>query len=127
MTAPDYEVWASRSRRLVLICFAGLPVVFTLSLLLFPGCGRQASVVIWLLHMLPLTLFVAGILRQNVRTHLWLCFILLGYFLLAVQYIFACQSVLGALELALIVVLFNAAMLYVRWRSRALAAVELQE
>jgi uncharacterized membrane protein len=34
---------------------------------------------------------------------------------------------LSAIELALIVVLFIAAMMYVRWRSRALAATEIME
>jgi uncharacterized membrane protein len=131
MPVPDYENWSRRSRQLVLLCFWGLPLVFTLSILVFPACGRQVSMatslVIWLLHMLPLTLLVAGIMRQNTRTHVWLCFVLLGYFLLAVQNIFVCQGLLNVLELVLIVVLFNAAMLYVRWRSRALAAVKIQE
>lgn len=127
MSTSDYENWSRRSRQLVLLCFFGLPVVFTLSSLIVPGCGRPPSTVIWLLHMLPLLLFVAGVIRQNVRTHVWLCFVMLGYFLLAVQDIFACQSLLNAIELALIVVLFIAAMLYVRWRSRALAATEILE
>lgn len=124
MSNPDYENWSQRCRSLVLLCFFSLPVIFTLSLLLFPACGRPASMVIWLMHMLPLLLFVAGLLRQNVRSHVWLCFAMLGYFLLAVQNIFACQSVLAAIELLAIVVLFIAAMLYVRWRSRALVAAE---
>lgn len=127
MSTSNYENWSGRCRQLVLLCFFGLPVVFTLSLLIVPGCGRQPSMVIWLLHMLPLLLFVVGVIKQNVRTHVWLCFVMLGYFLLAVQNIFVCQSLLNALELALIVVLFIAAMMYVRWRSRALAAKEILE
>lgn len=127
MAVQDYERWSKLCRQLVLFCFFSLPVVFTLSQLLLPACGMPSNKVIWLLHMLPLLLFVAGLLRQNVRTYVWLCFVMLGYFLLAVQSIFACQSLLGAIELALIVVLFNAAMLYVRWRSRALAAAKTLE
>ena len=127
MSTSNYENWSRRCRQLVLLCFFGLPVVFTLSLLVVPGCGRQPSIVIWLLHMLPLLLFVLGVIRQNVRTHVWLCFVMLGYFLLAVQNIFVCQSVLSAIEVALIVVLFISAMMYVRWRSRALAAAQILE
>ena len=127
MSTSDYENWSRRCRQLVLLCFFGLPVVFTLSLLVVPGCGRQPSIVIWLLHMLPLLLFVLGVIRQNVRTHVWLCFVMLGYFLLAVQNIFVCQSLLSAIEVALIVVLFISAMMYIRWRSRALAAAEFLE
>jgi uncharacterized membrane protein len=127
MSTSDYENWSGSSRKLVLLCFFGLPVVFTLSLLVVPGCGRQPSTVIWLLHMLPLLLFVVGVIRQNVRTHVWLCFVMLGYFLLAVQNIFVCQSLLSAIEVALIVVLFISAMMYIRWRSRALAATDFLE
>ena len=127
MSTSDYENWSRRCRQLVLLCFFGLPVVFTLSLLVVPGCGRQPSIVIWLLHMLPLLLFVLGVIRQNVRTHVWLCFVMLGYFLLAVQNIFVCQSLLSAIEVALIVVLFISAMMYIRWRSRALAAADFLE
>ena len=127
MSTSNYENWSGSCRQLVLLCFFGLPVVFTLSLLVVPGCGRQPSMVIWLLHMLPLLLFVSGVIRQNVRTHVWLCFVMLGYFLLAVQNIFVCQSLLSAIEVALIVVLFISAMMYIRWRSRALAAAEFLE
>jgi len=127
MAAADYARWSRLSRYLVLLCFFGLLLVFTLSQLLFPSCGRSPNLVIWLLHMLPLSLFVSGIIRQNVRTYVWLCFVMLGYFLLAVQSIFACPSLLNAIELAFIVVLFIAAMLYVRWRSRALVAAEKPE
>ena len=42
MSTPDYENWSRRCRQLVLLCFFGLPVVFTVSLL---NCAwlRQAA------------------------------------------------------------------------------------
>ena len=60
-------------------------------------------------------------LRDNLRSYIWLCFICLGYFLVLVQRVFAQpESVLVISGLTAVVVLFNAAMMYVRWRAREL-------
>ena len=88
----------------------------------------QAPVFIWAVKLLPLMMFLPGMLRDNLRSYIWLCFICLGYFLVLVQRIFAQpDSLLVISGLVAVVVLFNAAMLYVRWRAlelRSLAAVE---
>lgn len=78
---------------------------------------------IWSLKIVPLLMFVPGMLRDNLRSYVWLCFMTLGYFLILVQRIFAQPDdpsvILG---LASVVILFTAAMLYVRWRAQALRA-----
>ena len=88
----------------------------------------QAPVFIWAVKLLPLMMFLPGMLRDNLRSYIWLCFICLGYFLVLVQRVFAQpDSPLLISGLVAVVVLFNAAMLYVRWRAlelRSLAAVE---
>ena len=88
----------------------------------------QAPVFIWAVKLLPLMMFLPGMLRDNLRSYIWLCFICLGYFLVLVQRAFAQpDSLLVISGLVAVVVLFNAAMLYVRWRAlelRSLAAVE---
>lgn len=82
---------------------------------------HQAPWFIWVLKLLPLMLFLPGMLRDNLRSFIWLCFVCLGYFLILVQRIFAQpDSALVILGLIAVVVLFNAAMLYVRWRAREL-------
>ena len=76
---------------------------------------------IWLVKLLPLLLFVPGMLRDNLRSYIWLCFVCLGYFMLLVQRIFATPSDLLVITgLVAVVVLFTTAMLYVRWRAREL-------
>ncbi len=127
MAISNYEYWSRITRYIVLLCYFTLPVVFTLALLIVPTSTDTAHWVIWWLHMLPLLMFVIGLLKQNVRTYVWLCFVMLGYFLLAVQNVFARQTVLAMIEVALIVIMFIAAMLYVRWRSRALVLMETME
>ena len=78
---------------------------------------------IWLLKLLPLLLFLPGMRKDNLRSFIWLCFVCLGYFLILVQRIFAQPgSLLVIGGLVAVVVLFVAAMLYVRWRARELRA-----
>jgi uncharacterized membrane protein len=119
----NYESLARRTRYFVLSSYFGLLMVFTLNTLVWPSCNKHPNTVIWLIHMLPVLLFLSGVLKRNVRTHVWLSFISLGYFLAAVPTVFVCHSVLPILETLLIVQLFTSAMLYVRWRSRELATI----
>lgn len=118
---PNYAMLAQRTRLLVLGSYFGLMLVFTLSTLLLPSCNKQPNTVIWVLHILPLLMFVGGVLRQNTRTHVWLAFVSLGYFMLSVTAVLACSSPLMIIETALIVLLFCSSTAFIRWRSRELA------
>ena len=82
---------------------------------------HQAPWFIWVLKLLPLLIFLPGMLKDNLRSFIWLCFVCLGYFLILVQRMFAQPDnllVIGGL--VAVVVLFIAAMMYVRWRAREL-------
>jgi uncharacterized membrane protein len=76
---------------------------------------------IWAFKLFPLLLFVRGMMRDNLRSYIWLCFVCLGYFLILVQRLFVAPTdpllIIGMLSLVL---LFISAMLYVRWRAREL-------
>ncbi len=115
---------AAYSRRLTLLSYTGLIVLFSLSTLVWPSCNRDPNVPVWLLHVLPILAFLPGILKQNLRAHIWLCFILLGYFLASVSTAFSCTSILMILEVVVLVILFISAMLYVRWHAKALKYLE---
>lgn len=83
--------------------------------------SHQAPWFIWLVKLLPLLIFLPGMLKGRLRTFIWLCFVCLGYFLILVQRIFAePDSPLVISGLVGVVVLFIAAMMHVRWRARAL-------
>jgi uncharacterized membrane protein len=76
---------------------------------------------IWVIKLLPLLLFLPGMRKDNLRSYIWLCFVCLGYFMLLVQRVFAQpDDVLVIGGLVAVVLLFIAAMLYVRWRAREL-------
>ncbi len=88
--------------------------------------ARSAPAVIWIAKLLPLLLFVPGILRDNLRSFIWLCFISLGYFALLVERAFVYPGdVWVLLGLSAVVVLFVAAMLYVRGRARELRGAQV--
>jgi hypothetical protein len=59
--------------------------------------------------------FAVGVLQRDWRTHIWLCFILLFYFLLNIDQLAAAPDALAYAEGFLIATLFTAAMLYCRW------------
>ena len=86
---------------------------------------HQAPWFIWMLKLLPLMIFLPGMLKDNLRSFIWLCFVCLGYFIILVQRLFAQPgSLLPIIGMVAVVVLFTAAMFYVRWRARELRATD---
>lgn len=79
--------------------------------------------IIWCGKLLPLLIFVPGMLKDRLRSFIWLCFMCLLYFITLVQYLFAAPgSLLAQAGMLGVVVLFIAAMLYVRARGPELRA-----
>jgi uncharacterized membrane protein len=77
--------------------------------------------IIWLGTLLPLVIFLPGMLRNNLRSYIWLCFVSLLYFIGLVVRLFAQpDSVLHAVSMLSVVTVFTSAMFYVRWTAREL-------
>jgi len=90
--------------------------------------AHQAPWFIWALKVMPLLIFLPGMLRDNLRSYIWLCFVCLGYFLILVQRIFAQpDNLLVVSGLVAVVLLFTAAMMYVRWRARELRSLNAHQ
>jgi len=86
---------------------------------------HHAPWVIWAGKLLPLLIFLPGMYRDNLRSYIWLCFVCLLYFIAQVERLFAQPgSALAITGTVAVVVLFIAAMLYVRWRARELSAID---
>lgn len=86
---------------------------------------HQAPWFIWMVKLMPLLLFLPGMLRDNLRSYIWVSFVSLGYFVLLVLRLFAQpDSYYGISGMIAVVVLFIATMLYVRWRARQLRSSE---
>lgn len=72
-------------------------------------------------QLLPLLVFLPGIITKHYRTYSWLCFILLFYFIRAVEGVFMSNAnSMDWLFLLLVVALFINSMLCSRWLQRSL-------
>jgi uncharacterized membrane protein len=84
----------------------------------------QLPWIIWLGKLVPLLIFLPGMLRDRLRTYIWLCFVCLLYFIALVERLFAVPgSILAITGTVAVVTLFIAGMMYVRWRARELRVV----
>ena len=87
--------------------------------------AQGAPWIVWLVKLLPLLIFLPGMLNDNLRSFIWLCFVCLLYFIVLVQRLFVVPgdslAVVGTMA---VVSLFIAAMLYVRWRARELRSAQ---
>lgn len=124
MNAPAEPVSRAGSSRLLwLTLWASL-----LALLLTQAVDawqRAAPPQVWLFWFLPLLVLLPGVLRDKLRSVVWLSFVSLLYFVWAVLRIFAePESPRAQLELIAVILLFLSTMFYVRARARELRAAQ---
>ena len=80
---------------------------------------RQAPALVWIAKLGPLLVVLPGVFRDKLRSMVWLSFVVLLYFLFAVQRLFAePESVRAIAELCAVVIIFLCDMFYVRYRAR---------
>ena len=113
----NYKRLSEIAHIVVLCSFIGL-----VSLLVAQSAVEKAGFIVWTIRLLPLLIFFPGLIFANVRSHILMCFVCLLYFMVFVQALFSSADntwpILSMIEL---VVLFIAAMLFARWRSKSLA------
>lgn len=104
------------SHRAVVMCYSALLIIFTLfGLWQIPGGNVTAIVVLWLIKSLPLLIFVPGLRARKLRTYAWLSFVVLLYFIQAVQTAFTEDArVYGVALSILLALLFCALVVYIR-------------
>lgn len=105
-----------RSHRAVVICYSALLLTFTLyGLWQMPEGNVTAIVVLWLIKSLPLLIFVPGLRARKLRTYAWLSFVVLLYFVQAVQTAFTEDArFYGIVVSVLLSLLFCALVVYIR-------------
>lgn len=98
---------------LMWVCYSALIIQFTIAQFLNPN---GFNLTIWFIQCLPLLALLPGMLTKYRRSYLWLCFVILLYFVKAVDGIMGQQADWGdTLFLALTVLLFISAMMTARW------------
>jgi uncharacterized membrane protein len=114
ITDADAVVLEKKLRRGQLICnasYVALLLMLTINYLL----SDDMKFVHWLVAILPLAIFIPGLLKPQHRTYSWLCFVLLMYFLFLVPLLMSYWSLTYWLMTILVTVLFVAAMMTSRW------------
>ncbi|MAB22863.1 DUF2069 domain-containing protein [Pseudomonas neustonica] len=108
------------SRWIALIGYLGLIVVMLGYNLLYADMHGANPVIIIAVQLLPLSIFLPGILIGHVRTHAWLCFAINMYFIQGVLICFQPGRLnYGLLMSGLSVLYFIAALYFVRWSFQA--------
>lgn len=119
VSAPGYAGKALWARRVLLVSFWAQVLVLTITTWWLHQEGRQPSVTIWLVRVLPLLVFVPGLMRNDFRSLAWLCFVCLMYFMLAVtEAMSPLRLWINYVEVALSVTVFVSAMMTIRWCSQ---------
>ena len=91
--------------------YIGLLVFFSLQNLL----GETGNLKTWLVEMIPLIIFIPGLLKQTHRTYSWICFVSLMYFLAIIPLLMAHWRWSDWLVTILVCTLFLSAMMTSRW------------
>ena len=118
--ANDYQLLAKRSRQLTQVSYWLLLLVLLFNTVVSPSCHREPNWVIMAVQSGLLLVFLPGMVKQNIKSYIWLSLILLMMFLASVSTAFACTTILTVAEVLVVVVLFTTVMFYIRWRSREL-------
>ncbi|CAA0097181.1 Uncharacterised protein [BD1-7 clade bacterium] len=94
-------------------------VIVVLSTTVLVPTHKSPNLVICVLSLIPLLILLPWLIKRNIRAHIWLCFIVLGYFLPAVLHAFIPQyGWLPYVEVANLIYLFIVAMLFARWEQK---------
>ena len=97
------------TRQLTLVLYGLLLASFCVWQLILPDGPKYF---LWLVQMVPLLIFLPGLLRDNPRVYIGLCFVLLLYFIKAVEGLFTpSRDWLDYALLALTVTLFIVSMM----------------
>ena len=106
-------------RTLTLSMLAALFLVFIAWRVIFIPVEHIATILA--IHIIPLALFIPGLLARRPKVFIWLCFVILLYFCQGVMSSFALPTILGImglLETLLTIGVFCAAMMAARYYAR---------
>ncbi|MGJ8687828.1 MAG: DUF2069 domain-containing protein [Spongiibacteraceae bacterium] len=82
--------------------------------------GREPSVTIWILRLLPVAMFVHGVYREQRRPLAWMCFVLLMYFTSAVTQAMSSRGLwINYVEVGCISALFVTTVMFIHWAVKA--------
>jgi uncharacterized membrane protein len=114
ITAQDAQLLHNKLRLgqvLAIGSYIGLLVFFILQNLL----SETGNLKTWLVEIIPLIIFIPGLIKQTHRTYSWICFVTLMYFLAIIPLLMAHWRWSDWLVTLLVCTLFLSAMMTSRW------------
>jgi len=79
-----------------------------------------AGLGMWLFKVLPLLLFIPGLIKRSHKAASWLAYMIMLYFVLAVLLVFSPgSSIWGWLMVVTTLLIFISSMMFTRWKKRA--------
>lgn len=120
MSVIDYEKKSNLAYKASLLGYGLQYLLIIISTLWLVPTHKEPNLVICILSMLPLLVIFPWIIKRSIRAHIWLCFLMLGYFLPAVLHAFMYQQYgwLPFVEITNTAYLFIAAMMFARWEQK---------
>ena len=101
------------------LSYIGFLITLTLGTWVWMQEGRQPSVTIWIIRLLPILIFAPVVFKAKLRGIAWMCFASLLYFVMAVTEALSSLAIwFNYVELAMVVILFCSATVYIRWQAK---------
>lgn len=99
--------WASYTLMLLMMIISSLPAYLP---------EKSHALPILTVKLLPLLILLPGLIKDHLRSHIWLCFIILFYFTQSVVETFLSKAAfLDLFITSLTVIIFLASMFYIKW------------
>jgi len=117
-----------RSRKVqALWCLLWVVWVIYVGQQIFDVARFNAPWPVWIIRIIPLLLFMPSVARDNLRAVIWLCFVVLFYFISSVELVFAQPSdPVAVIGIIAVVLLFSSATLYIGLRGRELKSTAVK-
>lgn len=115
MPGPTLPAMLRFSRRLIQMSLGCLLLALLLNSLALTVRPGMTTFIIWLVQSLPILVFIPGLAKSHLRTHAWLSFVTLIYFIHGTLVAFSPERLLiGLLETLSTISLFIALIIYIR-------------
>ena len=106
-------------KKIVLAAVVAMMLLLSYNTLISPPIGKLPNLTMWVIQLLPLAILLPGLIRGGHRSYALLCFLVMIYFMAAVINAFTPGYTWPPyVEIALIAIIFVAALLYARYVRR---------
>jgi uncharacterized membrane protein len=101
---------------LAIVSYIGLLILIIASVINSNAPAEVSRTLMYSVKLIPLIIFIPGLLKMSARTHVWLCFVVLFYFTQSVVNVWLSKGYwFDVLTCITTISLFIASMMYAHW------------